>query len=77
MFLVRESLLFINFEVIISLNLLVFTSGKLSRGISKDSGSISDLGISKCIFRITFRRLAVIDLIVINLFGVDGISKVS
>lgn len=76
MFLVGEGLLFVNVEFVGSSDLLSFTALKLGLGVSENVGGILDLSSSEGVFRVTFGLLSVVDLVVVNLFGVDGISEV-
>lgn len=55
-----------------SLSLLESTGLELTVGISQGSRGIEDLGVSVGEFRITFDLLFTIDIIVVNLFFIDG-----
>lgn len=55
-----------------SLSLLESTRLELTVGISKGSRGIKNLGVSVGEFRITFDLLFTIDIIVVNLFFIDG-----
>lgn len=76
MFLVGEGLLFVNIEFVGGSDLLGFTASKLGLRVSEDVGGILDLSRSESVFRLTFSLLSVVDLIVVNLFSVNGISEV-
>ena len=75
-FLVGEGLLFVNIEFVGGSDLLGFTASKLGLRVSEDVGGILDLSRSESVFRLTFSLLSVVDLIVVNLFSVNGISEV-
>lgn len=55
-----------------SLILLESTGLELLVGISKSSRGIKDLSVSVCEFGITFNLLCAIDIIMVDLFFIDG-----
>lgn len=75
-FFIAEGLLLVDFELVLGSDLLGLASAEGSAGVSQDIAGISDLFISEFVFRGTFSLLDVVDLVVANLFVVDGISEV-
>jgi hypothetical protein len=74
--LVGEGLLLINVKLISGSDLLVLTGGELGGGVSEDVGGILNLGVSEGMFRSTLVLLSSIDLVVVDLFGVNGITEI-
>jgi len=73
--LVLEGSLFVDFQVVGNSDLLGLASVQLSLGVSEDGGGISDLSSSEFEFGGTFSLFNVVDFVVLDLFGVDGISE--
>ena len=75
MLIILEGSLFIDFQVVGNSDLLGLASVQLSLGVSEDGGGISDLSSSEFEFGGTFSLFDVVDFVVLDLFGVDGISE--
>lgn len=74
-FLVGEGVLFVLLEGVVDSDLLGVAAVELVAGVSEDVGGISDLLSSEGILGFALGSLGVEDLIVVDLFGVDGISE--
>jgi hypothetical protein len=72
---VLEGSLFIDFQVVGDSDFLGLASVQLSLGVSEDGGGVSDLSSSEFEFGGTFGLFDVVDFVVLDLFGVDGVSE--
>jgi len=72
---VLEGSLFIDFQVVGDSDFLGLASVQLGLGVSEDGGGVSDLSSSEFEFGGTFGLFDVVDFVVLNLFGVDGVSE--
>ena len=75
MFFVLEGSLFVNFQIVSNSDFLCLASIQLSLRISEDGGGVGNLGSSEFEFGNTFGLFNVVDFVVLDLFGVDGISE--
>jgi hypothetical protein len=74
---VGEGVLLVLLEGVVNSDLLGVAAVELVAGVSEDVGGISDLLSSEGIFGLALGSLGVVDLVVVDLFGVDGISELS
>lgn len=72
---VGEGLLFVNLKGVLRSDLLGVAAVELVGGVSKDVLGISDLLSSEFVLGGAFSGLGVIDLVVVDLFSVNGISE--
>ena len=73
--LVLEGSQFVNFQVVSNSDFLSLASGQLSLWISENWGGISYLSSSEFEFRCAFSFFDIIDVIMLDLFLVDGVFK--
>jgi hypothetical protein len=72
---VLEGSLFVDFQIVGDSDLLCLASVQLGLGVSEDGSGVGDLGSSEFEFGSAFGFLDVVDFVVLDLFGVDGISE--
>lgn len=75
--LVLEGSLFVDFQVVGNSDLLGLAGVQLSLGVSEDGGGVGDLTSSEFELGGAFGGLDVVDLVVLDLLGVDGVSELS
>lgn len=75
--LVGEGLLLVDVKLVLGSDLLGLAALELGLGVTEDVGGVLDLTSTEDVFRLTLGLLGVVDLVVVDLLGVDGISEVA